>query len=483
MLKIILGNNKSRLIGPTKHTDYIRDKFKIREQNYFWSLAYKRRQWDGYKRYISEVGGLFSTGLLDQVVALLKKEGYKYKIEDTRQLFYPRHEVTDLGDLTLRKDQVEAVESFLSHKVAGVSFSRGIMAEATNTGKSLIAAAIVASFRDKREGIILVDSKDLYQQALVDFGKLFPGEVGEVNADRMKIRRITICMVQTLGRRIVKFANMRNWLAKLDWIVVDEGDKLIGRKDCKKILGFAYNAPIRICLSGTPLTHKGNTKQKDEPHKGSTRNQELLAYFGPVIHRRTNKENVEEGISAKPHITFRKGNEKRRLVDGWKDEYDSCITKNKARNRKVWEIVRDKINREKLPLVILFKFHQHGRILLKRIPPDIMESYRVELIHGKVSNRYRVIEDFNKGKVDILIASLIIERGLNLPRMRCLINASAGDSERVVLQIFGRTLRTKKGKKHVDLDDFMDEGKYIGKHSKHRLKYYKNQGFEVKELG
>src|SRR5690606_30915795 len=126
-----------------------------------------------------------------------------------------------------------------------------------------------------------------------DFEKLFPGEVGIVSSDKTSWGRINICMVKTLGNRMKKSRTYRDWLAKVDIVIVDEGDKLIGTKVVKEILNICYNAPCRICLSGTPL------KNKDK-----TRNQEQLAFFGPIIHTRTNRENVEDGISAKPLIRF-----------------------------------------------------------------------------------------------------------------------------------------------------------------------------------
>lgn len=482
VIKILVDNQKSRLLAPLEDIITLRNKFKIRSKGYFFSPAYRSGQWDGYIRYITEATGSFATGLLDQVIELLEASGYKWEITDKRVHFKPKWDITDLGDLTLRKDQLEAVRALLSHKVVGVRYMRGIMAEATNTGKSLIAGAIIASFAGKRTGILLVDSKDLYNQALSDFKKLFPGEVGQVNSKIFDMKRINVCMVQTFGLRLNKYPEYRNWLAKCDYVIVDEADKLIGRKDCKRILGFAYNAPVRIALTGTALTHKGTAKHKGDIHKGSTRNQELLSYFGPIVHRRTNKENVDEGISAKPHITFHKGNEKKIPGLTWQEEYDRRVVRNKVRNAKVWKIVGKKMAERKLPIVILFKLHKHAKMLMKNCPPELSAVYNIKVIHGKVKSRYSAIEDFNKGKVDVLIASMIIQRGLNLPRMEVLINAAGGDSEAAVLQIFGRSLRIKKGKKSVDLEEFWDQGKYISRHSKHRLKYYKDQQFEVKEL-
>jgi superfamily II DNA or RNA helicase len=77
---------------------------------------------------------------------------------------------------------------------------------------------------------------------------------------------------------------------------------------------------------------------------------------------------------------------------------------------------------------------------------------------------------------------MIIKRGINLPLIRMLINAAGGDSETNVLQILGRALRKHATKDSVKVVDFYDEGAYLMRHSKHRVKFYKDQKFKVKEL-
>jgi hypothetical protein len=209
-IKIIINNNQSRLICDRKRIIKLREALKIRAKNYFWSPAYRRRQWDGYVRYISEVNGLFATGLLDQVIALMDSFKYRWKIIDQRDLVLPNKDITSLGKITFRPDQLEAISLFKNNKLAGIPFLRGIMAEATNAGKSIIAAGIIGSFSNKKTSILLTNSKDLYNQLLKDFKKIFGKAVGQVNSTTFDWQRINICMVQTLSLRIKKFPQYRN---------------------------------------------------------------------------------------------------------------------------------------------------------------------------------------------------------------------------------------------------------------------------------
>lgn len=469
-VNIIVDNNKSRLVAHRKHLIFLRDEFKLRTKNYFWSPAYRQGHWDGYVRYISEVNGLFDTGLLDQVCELLRKHNYKYKIEDRRPSFSAPHTIKKLGGLKFRQDQLDALKCFMEHKVEGLTFYRGIMAEATNAGKSLIAGGIFASFSSKRTGLLLVNSVTLYEQAVRDFEALLPGQVGQVNSKKFIWKRINVCMVQTLYNRLLKFRQYRDKVAKVDMIIVDEGDELIGRKDCQAILKHAYNAPVRICLTGSPLKHKDKT-----------RNQSQLAYFGPIIHRISNRELVDLGVSTKPIIRMSNGNREVMEKGDYQSEYERGIIKNRKRHARIWKKVRWHLKHKRKSIIILFKYHTHGKRLLRSCPSDILEKYNVGLINSTSYNRESQLSDFKNGKVHILICSMIIRRGINVPIMKVLVNAAGGDSEANVLQIFGRALRKHKKKKVVYLEEFWDSGYYLRKHSRHRLGYYKREGFKVRE--
>lgn len=471
MIEIILQNNKSRLVGHRGQIMEIREELKIKAKGYFFNAAYRKRQWDGYVRYITEQTGMFSTGLLDQVIELLKKYEYEYKITDKRELFKDLKLITELGDKTLMGHQLAGVKALLENKIDGVKFTRGILAEATNAGKSLMAAAIYASFAKKRIGLFLVNSKTLFEQAFDDLHAIFPGEVGRVNDKYKEWKRINVCMVQSLGNQIKKSSDYRSKVAKVDILIADEADELIGRKDTKLIMATAYNCTVRVALSGTALKHK-------DPNK----NQEQLAFFGPIVHSITNKELVDDGVSTPPNIKIFWGNREVREKGDYKLEYKDGVMKNKKRHKRIWRIAGWAIAKEKTPILILFKEHQHGDHMLKLCPKEILEENKIEIVNHKTPGRTQIFKDFNDGRIDILLSSMIIKRGKNLPLIKTLINAAGGDSESTILQILGRSLRSHKTKKSVDVIDFYDHGSYLQRHSKHRIRYYKQQQFEVKEI-
>jgi len=58
-------------------------------------------------------------------------------------------------------------------------------------------------------------------------------------------------------------------------------------------------------------------------------------------------------------------------------------------------------------------------------------------------------------------------------------NAAASDSQETISQIMGRGERISDTKKRYYLDDFYDDGQYLRRHSKHRINYYKEEGFKI----
>lgn len=471
-VRILIDSNKSRVIGSAKIIHMLHTTIKIKHPRYFWSVAYRKRQWDGYVKYVTETGS-FSTGLLNQVIDVLKENKHKWVLEDKRESFKDLHMIRNLGGKEMRPYQIESLTSVLENTYEGIKYIRGILHEATNAGKNLIAAGIIKSFSKKRQWLFLIDNSAIYDQAKVDLKKLLPDEdVGWIRGKDIKWGRITVCMVQSLGNLIKKDPKARARLTKIDGVLVDECDTTMHRAPCKKIISFSYGAVIRIGLSGSPLCSKDKT-----------RNQDILAYFGPVIHATTNKQLVDQGYSSKPHIKILTGNTIHKYKGDYAREYKRGIIRSKERNKKVWSVVKKQLKKNRGPIIILIKNHAHIDYLMKYCPPEIKDNFSIPSVHHKTKGRIGIFKRFNKGKTTILIASMIIRRGLNLPIMKTLINAAGGDSEANVIQLLGRGLRKQEGvKEHLYLYDFWDIGIYLRRHSFHRVKYYKAQEFEVKEL-
>jgi superfamily II DNA or RNA helicase len=96
-----------------------------------------------------------------------------------------------------------------------------------------------------------------------------------------------------------------------------------------------------------------------------------------------------------------------------------------------------------------------------------------------------MLEAFSKGQLDILIASTIIDEGVDMKSIGCMILAAGGKSLRQQLQRIGRGLRLNgiDGNSVMVFDFFDATNKYLLEHSKQRIKIFKEEKFDVKVLG
>lgn len=472
MIKILLYNNKSNITGDAVIIHKLRETYKIRAKNTFFNPLVRQGHWDGWVRYISEINGLISTGLVPDIVNLLTEWGIEYEIEDKRDSFRAIGCPEELNGEFLREDQKEVVNKVLNNRLGNVRFIRGMIDAATNYGKSYVIAGIFKSFHDKRTGLLLIDNKTIFEQLVDDMKERMPGEVGEISTRKVDLKRFNVCMVQTVKARINKDPRIRKFLNNCDIVVVDEADTgtSTAHKLCYK---ECLNSPVRIGLTGTAQTAKDPVKRR-----------EILSFFGGILVKITNAELIEAGISTKPKISVFMGNESREDYGGYRENYKKLIIENKERNKKVWRRIVKNLNRGRYPILVMLKEKVHSKFMIKHTPRGL-EWAKIKYVFHDTPERAEIIKDFKDGNIDILFSGFFIKRGINIPKTKTLINAAGGDSETILLQVLGRILRKHKTKKKAYVEDFYDEdcskNHNLRRHSKHRIAYYQNQQVEVVE--
>lgn len=114
-----------------------------------------------------------------------------------------------------------------------------------------------------------------------------------------------------------------------------------------------------------------------------------------------------------------------------------------------------------------------------------MPQLRFAYINGQDTSkrRARIVEAFRLGEIDVLIASTILDEGFDAPATEHLILAGGGKAEHRQVQRIGRGMRTSDGKERLTVFDFLDTGKYLGKHAKARADAYRRErAYTVREL-
>jgi len=465
MIRIELNNNKFKLSGNMKVLNKVYEDMKVRHPNQWYLRPYMDPGWDGKIKYISDAG-YARTGLLPMVTSLIEKYEEEYDIIDRRNALEFNEIPLTVGEFKARPYQEEAVESIVYNELGGIPFQRGVIGAATNAGKSLVAAMIYKSFPDAK-CLILVNNTDLYQQFLDDMPKMFGDDWGYMQGKKVKWSNIMVCMTPTLRNRLDEFHSK---LAKYNMVIFDECH-LITSKTNKKVVTALYNTFIRVGLSGTPFAHKDPIKNMD-----------VRSFFGDQTYTISNIELMDMGFSTPIIVKIVKGNTKIKIKGDYDEEYRQGVSLSRERTRQTLRRISYYTRRDCYPILVVGRYHEHVESLYRSIQARFGNEYRVEYIHHKIKDRKEILDRFKRGDVDILVASLIIKLGQNMPLIKCMINAAGGDSQINALQLIGRAIRIHKSKSKVYYSDFWDEGYYLKRHSKHRLQYYRQQGFKIIEL-
>lgn len=438
---------------------------KVKHPNSFYLRPHMQPGWDGCIDYISKQG-YSRTGLLPRITSIIEDYNEEYYIEDNRNLLETSKIPLKVNDFVARQYQLEAAEAIVHNTVSDIPFPRGVIGAATNAGKTLIAAMIYKSFKGAK-ALILINNATLYGQFMDDMPKLFGDDWGYMRGKKIKWADIMVVMTPTLRNNLIKF---KTQLASYNILLFDECH-LITSKTNKTVIKYLYNTIVRVGLSGSAFKHKDRIKNMD-----------VEAFFGSEVFNIGNSDLIEMGYSAPVIVKIIKGNTLIKIPGDYREEYRQGITLSEERMDALIERLMYYTTRSMYPILVIGKFHEHVERMYERINLEFGDKLKVKYIHHKIKDRKEILDNFKKGSVDILISSLIIKLGQNMPLIRCMINAASGDSHINCLQLIGRAVRTHKSKEKVYFEDFYDLGRYLMRHCKHRIKYYKEEGFQIIDL-
>jgi ATP-dependent helicase IRC3 len=318
--------------------------------------------------------------------------------------------------------------------------------------------------------IILLDNTTLYKQMKKDLSEVFPDQYGYMKGKEIKWGRIMVVMVQTLVNRLREYEEQ---LKEFNVLLTDECD-LATSKTFEKVYNNLAHITMRLGFTGTAFLR--NLK------KDMLRNTKIREVFGDKIFEITMKELEDRGVSTKTIIKLIQGPPVAldHAPDSFKHEWDELVTFNKKHHKIIANRVKENLKLKRKYIMIFCRFipqvEETYDYLCKQFP-----NLKIGYAHHK-SNYDDVIKDFREGKLNILVNSLFLKRGLNLPMIRVVINASGGEFYSNPLQITGRGVRKHKSKNRFYLEDILQKGKYLTKHSLQRIKYYKQQKLQIKDL-
>lgn len=470
MITIQVGNSKSKIEGldNLQVIDAISLQLSYTLNSSYYNWKSKFGGWDGRYRLLSAKQE-FPSGCLNRVESVLKSFKLEYKINDTREYVFPTTSLVWQG-LTPYAYQEKIVQTCLDCK-------SGIVKAATGSGKSLMLSRLTYEY--DLPTVIYVISTDLLYQMYDELTSSLNTKIGIVGDSNCDIQKITVCSAWTVGKAFSKkqikadeAAGKDNWdpnkeqrekiraMARNAKLVILDEAQFAAAESIKLILQNSKSAAHRFGFSGTPWRSDGDDIL-------------LEAAFGPEICDLKSTELVELGYLVPAHFIFKTiPKPKKPIKKNWKSVKSDYIVNNEERNRILIEEVLKLLDHDRKPL-LLFKEHKHGEILRKMIPPGVNYRY----VTGKLSSdeRTQIREDFQAGKVDLILASTVYDQGVNLPALDALVLADGGKSTNIALQRIGRVIRNHPGKKNALVIDTFDQTYYVRSHSITRFNIYNTE--------
>jgi len=239
-------------------------------------------------------------------------------------------------------------------------------------------------------------------------------------------------------------------------------------------LSLCENATYRVGLTGT-------VDKKDK--MGWMR---LQALFSDTITRVSNEYLINKGISSKPTIRLVPIKEPRNieLINNYREAYKVGIVENDFRNEIAAKLAVSYTKQRPGGILISVREIDHGERIMEKLRGYGMD---VEFIHGGSDPEHRALQldRFAKGQLKILIASTIIDEGVDMKSIGCLILAAGGKSMRQLLQRLGRGLRLNgiDGNSVLVFDFYDQTNKFLLQHSKERINIFKAEHLDVKKFG
>jgi superfamily II DNA or RNA helicase len=453
----------------SKLKDILTEKLRFRPKNYWHNAAYKAKRWDGWKYFFNKKSGMFLSGLLPEVQAVLRVLKKPYKMIDLRDNITWQY--TDIGEDFLNNWLPEGFDPIKLHDFQPdlvnqcIKYNRGIVTAPTGAGKTFIMISVLKALPPKTPVLFLTKNASLVHQNYEEM-KLW----GVENLGRWydKYKEPNYIMCATVHK--ATFESLEKLLPKFKVLLVDE------IHDCISDVPIsAYRkmkkACVRIGFSATAF--RWNKKKIDDVHKWTVK-----GHFGPLFKTTTTESGIlttkdlqERGILAASDCFFYPVNK----PDLAYEPYQDAIKLGIEQNFHFHDIVKRLSMKCPGRTLIVVERIEQGKYLEQLIPGSTF-------IQGSTAlkDREPVINAMKVGETCVaIVMRQIITAGINV-RIHDLINASGGEAAHNIIQLMGRGLRPANDKELLRYHDFhflMND--YLRSHSEWRMEVLKREGHKV----
>ena len=338
-----------------------------------------------------------------------------------------------------------------------------IMAKAqTGSGKSasFVLPILELLSRNSYEGkakikvLVLTPTRELTQQIVETFNTFSslmskkPKVVGVIGGEGIgeqlfPIQKGCDVLVATSGRFLDILSKKQMNLSHVDFFVLDEADKM---------LDFGFAEELELILEALPKKRQNLLFSATYPPK--------MLSIASKITQNPIKISIEHEEPTVDSITQRAILVKR--------ENRAPLLRHLLKSQK-YELVLVFMSSKRAAENIAAKFRKHG--------------FRAESFHGDLyqEDRNYTLEEFKSKKLQILFATDLVSRGLDINDITCIINFDLPRSAADYIHRIGRTARAGKKGIAISFIDHEDEAHFrlIEKRSNIKLQREQIEGFEL----
>lgn len=433
-------------------------------EGHHYAPSYKRGLWDGRKHLFNSKTGSFPTGLLGIVQSVLTDGSIDCNITDHRCDPYSGTSKVSKASCSLKgvaftgkySYQFDAIKSMVSKK-------QGIVKVATNGGKSEIACGVTKVLSSTT--LFIVNSRELLYQARERFSIRLGiplSDIGIIGDGHWSPNSfVTIASLDTLESRI-DTPECQEFLSSIEVLFVDECHH-VGSETWYTVATLCP-AYYRFGLSGTPIDRTDGA------------NLRLLAATGDIIFDIGNKQLVDLGVSARADIIFDKVSSPILETNiRYPTAYKLGVVENDELRSKIIEWTSVCVQ-EGLSVLILVEDIKHGKSIDGALWTQVEGQFIPhQFIWGEENTvtRREALKEFGERKLPVLIASTILDEGVDVPTIDVIICAGSKKSKIRTLQRLGRGLRGDK-LIVIEFSSFCHD--YLREHALKRYLDYKNEG-------
>lgn len=428
------------------------------------------KRWDG-KRHLLNSRMVFPTGLLGRVEKFLRFHDIPYKLEDKRPA--PGTVPLELSARTPRPYQSEALQ-------AALDAERGIIRIGTGGGKTFVAAMLAARYN--LPTMIYVVGKDLLHQFHEEMALCFgEDQVGIIGDGLCSISKFNVCSVWTAAKAFGLKSKVS--LDDEDWapevLSLDSARKqaIKGAIQSARLAIFdeahflACDTIQSIFKAGTSCRYMFGLTGTDWRDDGA----DLLleSVCGGRIYNMPASRLIEDGYLVQPKIAMLEVPPDPEIPKKalWPEVYSRYITNSEVRNGMIVDSVRQLLKMGRKTLVLV-RYLKHGRNLV-----DMLGDERIYFVSGELDaeGRIEIKRRFEAGEIRAIVASSVFDIGVDIPSIDGLVLAGGGKSTVRALQRIGRAIRLCEGKEDALVVDFIDNARYLDKHSATRIAVYETE--------